>query len=97
MALKVLLKQREVDKNELEEKVLLNINQLIFPYLEKLKKRKSDAKVRAYLDILESNLNEIVSPLVRNLGAKFLRLSHTELDINWLIEPLGVQLLSGGK
>jgi hypothetical protein len=45
VALKVLPKQRETDKNELEEKVLLNINQLIFPYLEKLKQRKSDAKV----------------------------------------------------
>jgi PAS domain S-box-containing protein len=86
VALKVLLKQREADKNELEEKVLLNINQLIFPYLEKLKKRKSDAKVKAYLDILESNLNEIVSPLVRNLGSKFLRLSHTELDVSNLVQ-----------
>jgi hypothetical protein len=44
VALKVLLKQREADKNELEEKVLLNINQLIFPYLEKLKQKKTDAK-----------------------------------------------------
>ena len=86
VALKVLLKQREVDKNELEEKVLLNINQLIFPYLEKLKQRKSDAKVKAYLDILESNLNEIVSPLVRNLGSKFLRLSPTELEVSNLVQ-----------
>ncbi len=86
VALKVLLKQREADKNELEEKVLLNINQLIFPYLEKLKQRKSDAKVKAYLDILESNLNEIVSPLVRNLGSKFLRLSPTELEVSNLVQ-----------
>jgi DNA-binding CsgD family transcriptional regulator/PAS domain-containing protein len=86
VALKVLLKQREADKNELEEKVLLNINQLIFPYLEKLKQRKSDAKVKAYLDILESNLNEIISPLVRNLGSKFLRLSHTELEVSNLVQ-----------
>jgi DNA-binding CsgD family transcriptional regulator len=86
VALKVLLKQREADKNELEEKVLLNINQLIFPYLEKLKKRKSDAKAKVYLDILESNLNEIVSPLVRNLGSKFLRLSHMELEVSNLVQ-----------
>jgi PAS domain S-box-containing protein len=86
VALKVLLKQREADKNELEEKVLLNINQLIFPYLAKLKQRKSDAKVKAYLNILESNLNEIVSPLVRNLGSKFLRLSHTELEVSNLVQ-----------
>ena len=86
VALKVLLKEIGADKNELEEKVLLNINQLIFPYLEKLKQRKSDAKVKAYLDILESNLNEIVSPLVRNLGSKFLRFSHTELQVSNLVQ-----------
>ena len=70
-ALKVLLKQREVDKIELEEKVLLNVNQLIIPYLEKLKRRKLDAKQKAYVDILESNLNEIVSPFARSLSSKF--------------------------
>lgn len=86
VALKVLLREIGADKNELEEKVLLNINQLIFPYLEKLKQRKSDAKGKAYLDILESNLNEIVSPLVRNLGSKFLRFSHTELQVSNLVQ-----------
>ena len=39
-ALKVLLKQRENDKVELEEKVLLNVRELVFPYLEKLKMKK---------------------------------------------------------
>ena len=85
-ALKFLLKQREADKIELEEKVLLNVNQLIIPHLEKIKRRKLDAKQKAYVDILESNLNEIVSPYVRNLSSKFLRLSHTELEVSNLIQ-----------
>ncbi|NTW16433.1 MAG: PAS domain S-box protein, partial [Syntrophaceae bacterium] len=37
-ALKVLLKQREEDKRELEEKVLANVKELLIPYLEELKK-----------------------------------------------------------
>ena len=85
-ALKVLLKQREADKIELEEKVLLNVNQLILPYLGKLKRRKLDAKQKAYVDILESNLNEIVSPFARSLSSKFLRLSHTELEVSNFIQ-----------
>jgi len=85
-ALKVLLKQREGDKIELEEKVLLNVNQLIIPYLGKLKRRKLDAKQKAHVDILESNLNEIVSPFTRSLSSKFLRLSHTELEVSNLIQ-----------
>jgi DNA-binding NarL/FixJ family response regulator len=85
-ALKVLLKQRDQDKIELEEKVLLNVNQLIIPYLGKLKRRKLDAKQKAYAEILESNLNEIVSPLARSLSSKFLRLSQTELEVASLVQ-----------
>jgi DNA-binding CsgD family transcriptional regulator len=85
-ALKVLLKQREADRIELEEKVLLNVNQLIVPYLEKIKRRRLDAKHKAYVDILESNLNEIVSPFARSLSNKFLRLSPTELEVSNLIQ-----------
>jgi PAS domain S-box-containing protein len=84
-ALKVLLKQRDADKTELEEKVILNINQLILPYVKKMQRRKLDAKQKAYLDILESNLNEIVSPLARNLSSRLLRLSTTELEVANLV------------
>jgi PAS domain S-box-containing protein len=84
-ALKVVLKQRDRDKIELEEKVLLNVNQLIIPYLRKLKGRKLDAKQKAYAEILESNLNEIVSPLAHSLSSKFLRLSQTELEVASLV------------
>jgi PAS domain S-box-containing protein len=85
-ALKVLLKQREADRIELEEKVLLNVNRLIMPYLGKIKRRKLDAKQKAYVDILESNLNEIVSPFARSLSSKFLRLSSTELEVSNLVQ-----------
>jgi hypothetical protein len=37
-ALKVLLKRRDEDKTELEEKILFNVKELVAPYLEKLKK-----------------------------------------------------------
>jgi DNA-binding CsgD family transcriptional regulator/PAS domain-containing protein len=85
IALKVLLKQRGADKEELEQKVILNINQLIIPYLEKIKRRKLDAKLKAYIDILEANLTEIVSPFASNLSSQYLRLSHTEMEVANLI------------
>ena len=85
-ALKVLLRQRETDRIELEEKVLLNAKLLISPYLDKLKNRRIlGAKERAYVDIIESNLNEIVSPFVRSLSAKFFKLSPTEMQVINLI------------
>jgi len=85
-ALKVLLKQREEDKIELEEKVLLNVRELVSPYLEKLKMKRLDQKQRAYIGIIESNLNDIVSPFVRSLSAKLIKLSPTELQVTNLIK-----------
>ena len=84
-ALKVLLQRLEDSRAELEEKMLTNVNQLIFPYLSKLKRRVTDEKARAYVDILESNVNELTSPLGSHLSARFSRLTPTELEIAKLV------------
>ena len=86
-ALKVLLKQREADKIELEEKVLLNTKQLVSPYLEKLKNRRSlGNKEKAYLNIIESNMNEITAPFAHNMSIKFFKLTPTEMQVINLIK-----------
>ena len=85
-ALKVLLKQREEDKIELEKKVVLNVRELILPYLEKLKMKKLGEKQRAYIGIIESNLNDIVSPFVHGLSSRLIKLSPTELQVTNLIK-----------
>lgn len=85
-ALNVLLKQRETDKAELEERVLLNINELILPYLEKLKTKVLGDKQKAYVEIISSNLNDIVSPLMRSLSTKLIKLSPTEIQVINLIK-----------
>lgn len=85
-ALNVLLKQRETDKAELEERVLLNINELILPYLEKLKTKVLGDKQKAYVEIISSNLNDIVSPLIRSLSTKLIKLSPTEIQVINLIK-----------
>ena len=84
-ALKVLLKKRDEDKTELEEKVLLNVKQLIGPYLAKLKKSGLNERQNAYLEILESNLNDIVSPFSRRLATRYLNLTPAEIQISNLI------------
>jgi len=85
-ALKVLLEQREADKIELEEKILLNTKLMISPYLGKLKnRRRLGNKERAYLDIVESNLNEIISPFAHRISAKFFKFSSTEMQVINLI------------
>ncbi len=80
-AMKVLLKKKTVDKTEIEENVMTNVKELIAPYFEKIKKTKLDDHQEAFVNILESNLNEIVSPFTRKLSLKYLRLTPKEIQI----------------
>ena len=84
-ALRVLLKRMDEDKRELEEKVSLNIKELVVPYAEKLKKSRLGAKQMTYLSILESNLNDIVSPFVYRLSSKYLGFTPTEIQVAPLV------------
>jgi DNA-binding CsgD family transcriptional regulator len=85
-ALKVLLKKRDEDKKELEEKVLLNVREMIEPYLIKLKKTKLNDMQRTYLDIIESNLNDIISPFVCGVSINLLNFTPTELQVANLVK-----------
>ena len=84
-ALKVLLRQRDDDRRDLEQKVLLNIEELIMPYVNKLRRKDMGAKENAYVNIIETNLNDIVSPLARSLSTTYLKLTVTESQIVNLI------------
>jgi len=84
-AIKVLLKKREEDKTELENNVLTNVKELIEPYFEKIEKTKLDDQQEAFLSIIESNLNEIISPFTRKMSLQYLNLTPTEIQIANLI------------
>jgi len=84
-ALNVLMQQRIEAKTELEETVLLNAKELIIPFLERLNKSRLDSKQNAYVNIIESNLNEIVAPLVREFSKISLKLTPTEIQVTNLV------------
>jgi PAS domain S-box-containing protein len=86
IALKVLLKQRENDKGELEVNIISNVKHLIMPYIEKLKKNRDMSEELAYLNILESNLNEIISPFAHKLSFDNFDLTPKEMQIADLIK-----------
>lgn len=86
MALTVLLKRREEDKTELEEKVLSNVKELILPYLEKLKHMKLSRGQMDYVGILESHINDIVSPFLQNLKSTYINLTPREIEIANLVK-----------
>jgi DNA-binding CsgD family transcriptional regulator len=85
-ALKVLLEKRENDRLEIEKRVMVNIEQLINPYLEKLAGSGLNSRQTAYLEILQTHLNEIVSPFTRNLSIRQWNLTPTEMQVAILIK-----------
>jgi len=86
IALKVLLKQRGEDKNELEQNILSNIKSLIQPYIIKLKRNNSNLEDVAYLNIIESNLEDIISPFSQKLSSNYMKFSAKEIEIANLIK-----------
>lgn len=85
-ALKVLLEQRETEKTELKETLLVNIKKLIFPYIEKLEARRMDEETQTYLNIIKSNLNDLISPLANTLSSRYLELTPSEIQVADLIK-----------
>jgi PAS domain S-box-containing protein len=85
-ALRVLLKRREEDKNDLEEKILANVKELVLPYFEKLKNTRLRSDQMTLVTILESNMKEISSPFVTKLSSRFLGLTPAEIQVASLIK-----------
>ena len=86
VALKVLLQQREKDRDEVEAQVLANVKELVMPYIQKLKIRLGNKGGSDYVNILESNLTNIISPFSNKLSSKYLNLTSREIQIANLIK-----------
>jgi len=84
-ALRVMLKQREGDRSELGEQMLFNVKLLVQPYIEQLK-RYGDPRSTACLEVMESNLQSIVSPFSCKLSSQCLNLTNREVQVANLIK-----------
>ncbi|MEN8210769.1 MAG: PAS domain S-box protein [Thermodesulfobacteriota bacterium] len=85
-ALRVLLKKREEDKQILEESMLVNVRELIIPYIERMKEAPLNERQEGFLDIMDSTLNDIVSPFLHRLTLEFLHLSPSEIQVANLVK-----------
>ncbi|MCU0555322.1 MAG: LuxR C-terminal-related transcriptional regulator, partial [Syntrophales bacterium] len=83
-ATRVLLRQREEDRKELEGRFVANMKNLILPYAEKLKSTRLDERQKSYLAIMETHLDEILSPLVKTMQRH--NLTPTESQVASLIK-----------
>ena len=70
IALKNLLKQNEEETKILKDNVTINLQKIIVPYLKKLKKSASNHLQAYCLEMLDSSLQDIFSPLINKMNSK---------------------------
>jgi DNA-binding CsgD family transcriptional regulator len=85
-ALKVLSNKRQEDKKELEENILTNVKGLVLPYIGKINKTQLNEQQKTFMNIIETNIEEIISPFYKKLILKYSNLTPTELNICNLIK-----------
>jgi len=84
-ALKVLLKKREVDNNDIEESILANFKLRLSPIIDLLKKDLPQ-KRQSMLTLLESELEDIISPFSKKLSDPMLNLTPMETQLASMIK-----------
>ena len=85
-ALKVLLQKRDQDNLELQENIYSNYELMITPFLSKLKTRLGNRNQEHLLDIIETNLQELVAPFAKNLASPMMGLTSSEIQIATMIK-----------
>lgn len=84
-ALNVLLRQREKDKKDLEDRITANIRESVSPYVDKLKATTLDEVQKIYLDLIKSHLKEITSSFVQTIKFNHMNFTPSEVAVATLI------------
>lgn len=79
--LTVLLNKRSEDLEEIENRILSNVKELVLPYIDKMKLCSLDPQCLGLVELIEANLREIVSPFANKLSAQYASLTPKEIQI----------------
>ncbi|NLD35666.1 MAG: PAS domain S-box protein [Desulfatiglans sp.] len=85
-ALKVLLERRDKDKEDIGQNVILNVKELMVPYITKLKKGTLTERQQSYLELLETGLQQIISPFSQRLSSRYLSITPGEMQVANLLK-----------
>lgn len=69
------------DKEMLQNTILANIKDLVFPYLQRVRSGRLTESQTAYMDMIESSLNHVISPLMHKMKGAHSRLTPTEIEV----------------
>jgi DNA-binding CsgD family transcriptional regulator len=63
----------------------VNVRELIFPYIDRMRTTRLDERQAACLDVMAATLEDIVSPFLHKLSLEFLHLTPSEIQVATLI------------
>ncbi len=85
-ALRVLLKQREIDKEEISQVFQQNVDQLVLPFFCKLRKSNTSSSQDKIIKSIENNLKQINSPFAHRISSLYSKLTPAEIQVANLIK-----------
>jgi PAS domain S-box-containing protein len=83
--LKAMLDQREIEKKSIEQSMVTNLKRYVFPYLDDLEGQRTGKDVKIFVNIIRTNIEQLISPVSNNLSGVYLKLTPTEIKIADLI------------
>ncbi|MEI6315712.1 MAG: PAS domain S-box protein, partial [Syntrophus sp. (in: bacteria)] len=85
IALKVILQKREEGEKILETTFLDNIQKLIVPYMEELRRLNLTEPQKNCVNLIECSLRQITAPFLQNLTARFAGFTSREIQVAHMI------------
>ena len=84
-ALRVLLKQVNENKTDMESRVLDNFARLVNPYLDSLEADLVNTRQHEYVKVIQENIKKITSAFSQKLSSSYLGLSPREIQVADLV------------
>jgi len=66
--------------------LLKNVRELVIPYVKRMRESKLTDRQKGCLDIMETTLNDIVSPFLHKVSLEFLNLTPSEIQVANLVK-----------
>lgn len=80
-ALKLLLRKREEDRREVEERISSHLNERVVPLLEKLKRGPQSPRQKVQLGVIEQNLRGLAAPFNPGITDKLYSFTPSEIQV----------------
>ena len=84
-SLRTLLEQTKREAKNFEQRILANVEDLVMPYVARLKNTPLDINQRVYLNVIETNLGDLIAPFMRMIGEKHNELTPREIEVANLV------------